>query len=198
MGFRICTKLHSCAHSQLQTFSSLQKAPPYPLGVPSPSRPLASTSVPSASGFACLDISCQWNHILWPFVSGLSSLSVVSRFIHVACISASFLVLFFFLRFIYLLFGFYLFFILCFIYLLLTVLGVRCCVWAFFSCGERDRSLGVRSTGSRRAGFSSCVHGLRFPAACGTFPDQRRNPRPLHLQAHSLPLSHQGSPFIFF
>lgn len=43
-------------------------------------------------------------------MSGLSSLSVVSRFIHVACISASFLVLFFlkiYLSFIWFLFIFY-------------------------------------------------------------------------------------------
>ena len=30
------------------------------------------------------------------------------------------------------------------------------------------------SSGSRHAGFSSCVHGLSCPAACGIFPDQGR------------------------
>lgn len=113
---RSCTAVPTVNY---KTFSSLQKAPPYPLAVPSPSRPLASTSVPSASGFTCLDISCQWNHIMWPFVSGLSSLSVVSRFIHVACISASFLLLF--------LLKIYLFiFYLVFIYFLFSVLFICC------------------------------------------------------------------------
>lgn len=140
---------------------------------------------------------------------------------------------FFFLLKIYLLI-FYWVFILCFIYLFLPMLGLRRCVWAFFSCGEREppsswgawaspcggfsgcgaRALGTRAQrlrlpGSRHMGFSgcgsqapgrgliSCVHGLRFPAACGTFLDQRLNPCPLHLQAGSLPLSHRGSPSLF-
>ena len=30
--------------------------------------------------------------------------------------------------------------------------------------------------------------------ACGIFPDQGSNPRPLHWQADSQPLRHQGSP----
>ena len=49
-----------------------------------------------------LDISYQWSHTLWAFVSGLSSLSIVSRFIHVVvCISASFLLLKIYLSFVY-------------------------------------------------------------------------------------------------
>ena len=55
-----------------------------------------------------------------------------------------------------------------FIYLFLAALGLRCCVWAFSSCGERSYSslwctgfsvwwlLLLRSTGSRRVGFTSC------------------------------------------
>ena len=38
------------------------------------------------------------------------------------------------------------------------------------------------------------VHGLRCSAACGIFPDQGLNPCPLHWQADSQPLRHQGSP----
>ena len=53
-------------------------------------------------------------------------------------------------------------------YLFLAVLGLRCCAWAFSSCGERGllfvavrgfsqrRLLLLRSMGSRCAGFSSC------------------------------------------
>ena len=54
------------------------------------------------------------------------------------------------------------------IYLFLAVLGLRCCAWAFSSCGERGLLflwcagfslrwlLLLQSMGSRRAGFSSC------------------------------------------
>ena len=38
------------------------------------------------------------------------------------------------------------------------------------------------------------VHGLSCSMACGIFLDQGQNPRLLHWQADSLPLSHQGSP----
>ena len=38
------------------------------------------------------------------------------------------------------------------------------------------------------------VHGLCCSAACGIFPDQGLNLCPLHWQADSLPLLHQGNP----
>ena len=38
------------------------------------------------------------------------------------------------------------------------------------------------------------AHGLSSSMACGTFPDQGSNPCPLHQQADSHPLLHQGSP----
>ena len=38
------------------------------------------------------------------------------------------------------------------------------------------------------------VHGLSCSVACGIFPDQGSNPCPLHWQADSQPLCHQGSP----
>ena len=52
----------------------------------------------------------------------------------------------------------------------------------------------LRSTGSRRAGSVIVAHGLSRSAACGIFPDQGSNPCPLHWQADSQPLRHQGSP----
>ena len=70
----------------------------------------------------------------------------------------------------------------------------------------------LQSTGSRCAGFSSCgtwaqlswhvgsvvvAHRLSCSTACGIFPDQRSNPCPLHWQADSYPLCHQGSPAAF-
>ena len=54
--------------------------------------------------------------------------------------------------------------------------------------------LPLRSTGSRRAGSAIVAHGLSRSAACGIFPDQGSNPCPLHWQADSQPLRHQGSP----
>ena len=56
------------------------------------------------------------------------------------------------------------------------------------------RPLLLRSTGSRRAGSVVVAHGPSRSAACGIFPDQGSNPCPLHWQADSQPLRHQGSP----
>ena len=57
-----------------------------------------------------------------------------------------------------------------------------------------SRPLLLRSTGSRRAGSVVVAHGPSCFAACGIFPDQGSNPCPLHWQADSQPLRHQGSP----
>ena len=53
----------------------------------------------------------------------------------------------------------------------------------------------LRSTGSRRAGSVVVAHGPSCSAACGILPDQGSNPCPLHQQADSQPLRHQGSPW---
>ena len=53
----------------------------------------------------------------------------------------------------------------------------------------------LRSTGSRRAGSVVVAHGPSCSAAFGIFPDQGPNPCPLHWQADSQPLRHQGSPW---
>ena len=85
------------------------------------------------------------------------------------------------------------------------MLGLRFCVRAFSSCGKRGPlfitvrgplswPLLLQSTGSRRAGSVVVAHGPSCSAACGIFPDQGSNPCPLHWQADSQPLRHQGSP----
>ena len=56
-----------------------------------------------------------------------------------------------------------------------------------------SRPLLLQSTGSRRAGSAIVTHGPSCSAACGIFPDQGSNPCPLHWQADSQPLCHQGS-----
>ena len=61
-----------------------------------------------------------------------------------------------------------------------------------------SRPLLLWSTGSRRAGSAVVAHGLSCSAACGIFPDQGSNPCPLHWQADSQPLRHQGSPQYFY
>ena len=52
----------------------------------------------------------------------------------------------------------------------------------------------LRSTGSRCVGSVVVAHRLSCSAACGIFPDQGSKPCPLHWQADSQPLRHQGSP----
>ena len=54
--------------------------------------------------------------------------------------------------------------------------------------------LPLQSTSSRHAGSIVVAHGLSCSAVCGIFPDQGSNPCPLHWQADSQPLRHQGSP----
>ena len=101
-------------------------------------------------------------------------------------------------------------FIYLFIYLFMAVLGLRFCARAFSSCGKRgphsssrstglslSRPLLLRSTGSRCAGSVTVAHGPSCSAACGIFPDQGSYPCPLHWQADSQPLRHQGSPVFF-
>ena len=61
-----------------------------------------------------------------------------------------------------------------------------------------SRPLLLWSTGSRRAGSVVVAHGPSCSAACGILPDQGSNPCPLHWQADSQPLRHQGSPFLSF
>ena len=57
-----------------------------------------------------------------------------------------------------------------------------------------SRPLLLWSTGSRCAGSVAVAHGPSCSAACGIFPDQGSNTCPLHRQADSQPLHHQGSP----
>ena len=57
-----------------------------------------------------------------------------------------------------------------------------------------SRPLSLRSTGSRHAASVVVAHGLSCSTACGTFSDQGSTPCPLHWQADSQPLHHQGSP----
>ena len=67
-----------------------------------------------------------------------------------------------------------------------------------FSCGgARALSIPVSVVAAPRLqslGSVVVVHRLSCSAACGIFPDQESNLRPLHWQMDSHPLCHQGSP----
>ena len=106
------------------------------------------------------------------------------------------------------------FFIYLFIYLFLAVLGLRFVQGPSLvaasgghpssRCGGHSssrcvglslsRPLLLRGTGSRRAGSVVVAHGPSCSVACGILSDQGSNPCPLHWQADSQPLCHQGSP----
>ena len=60
------------------------------------------------------------------------------------------------------------------------------------------RPLPLWSSGSRRTGSVIVAHGPSRSAACDILPDQGSNPCPLHWQADSQPLCHQGSPRLYF
>ena len=97
-----------------------------------------------------------------------------------------------------------------FIYLFMAVLGLRFCARAFSVVASGGHSSSrcaglslsrpplLQSTGSRHAGSVIVAHGPSCSTACGIFPDQGSNPCPLHWQADSQPLRHQGSPINLF
>ena len=93
-----------------------------------------------------------------------------------------------------------------FIYLFMAVLGLCFLCEGFLQLwragatlhrGARAshcRGLSLRSTSYRRTGSVVVAHGPSCSAACGILPDRGSNPCPLHQQADSQPLRHQGSP----
>ena len=82
---------------------------------------------------------------------------------------------------------------------ILVALALHCCTQAFSSFGKQGL-LFVAVCGLLIAVVFPDVkrrlwaHRLSCSAACGIFPDQGSNLCPLHWQADSLPLHHQGSP----
>ena len=97
--------------------------------------------------------------------------------------------------------NFFFFFWLCWVFV--SVLGLSLVVASGGHSSSRctdlslSRPLLLRSTGCSRAGSVVVAHGPSCSAACGIFPDQGPNPCPLHWQADSQPLRHQGSPCFF-
>ena len=99
-------------------------------------------------------------------------------------------------------FFFFFFFWLCWVFV--SVRGLSLVVASGGHSSSRCAGLSLswplllRSTGSRCAGSVVVAHGPNCSTACGIFPDQGSNPCPLHWQADSQPLRHQGSPHIAF
>ena len=92
----------------------------------------------------------------------------------------------------------------------MAALGLRFCVRAFSSCGKwGPLFIAVRGPLTIAASLvaehrlqtrrlSNVAHGPSCSVACGILLDQGSNPCPLHWQADSQPLHHQGSPPLFF
>ena len=102
------------------------------------------------------------------------------------------------LHFIYLFIYLFIYFWLCWVFVSVRGLSLAAASGGHSSsrCAglSLSRPLLLRSTGSKRAGSVLVAHGPSCSAACGIFPDQGSNPCPLHWQADSQPLRHQGSP----
>ena len=92
----------------------------------------------------------------------------------------------------------------------MAVLGLCFCARAFSSCGKRGPLfIAVRGPLTIAASvvaehrlqtrrLSNCGSRAQLLRGMWIFPDQGLNPCPLHWQADSQPLRHQGSPFIPF
>ena len=93
-------------------------------------------------------------------------------------------------------FFFYIYFWLCWVFVSVRGLSLVVASGGHSSSRCTDLSLSrpllLRSTGSRHAGSVVMAHGPSCSAACGIFPDQGLNPCPLHWQADSQTLRHQG------
>ena len=109
---------------------------------------------------------------------------------------------FFFFLIFYLLFIYYFYFWLCWVFVSVRGLSPVAASGGHSSSRRAGLSLSrpllLWSRGSRRAGSVVVAHGPSHSAACGILPDQGSNPCPLHWQADSQPLRHQGSPLKTF
>ena len=166
----------------------------------------SSQNGPSTSN--CITLHTTSTHLLIAF-SEMKSDRVTSLLSGTSSLSG---ILFFF----FLIFEFYLFiyfiiffkkFIFIYLWLCWVFVSVRGLSLVAVSGGHSpsrcaglslSRPLLLRSTSSRRAGSVIVAHRPSCSAAGGIFPDQGSNPRPLHWQADSQPLHHQGSPIYFF
>ena len=138
---------------------------------------------------------CMWLTLLWYLLS-CGGLELNPQYLWGMSVShcSSFLFLFFNLN----LFIYLFFFWRCWVFV--SVRGLSLVAASGRHSSSRcaglslSRPLLLRGTGSRRAGSVVVAHGPSCSTACGIFADQGSNPCPLHWQADSQPLRHQGSP----
>ena len=74
------------------------------------------------------------------------------------------------------------------------MLGLRCCMQAFSSCGKRGQLFVAVYRLLAAVASGVMEHRLSCSTACGIFPDQGLSPWPLHWQPDSYALYHQGNP----
>ena len=120
----------------------------------------------------------------------------VLAIVNSAAVNTGMRVSFCFFVFFFKLYNFYLF-----IYLFMAVLGLCFCARAFSSCGKRGPlfiavcgPLTIAASLAAEHRLSNCGSRAQPLRGSGIFPDQGSNPCPLHWQADSQPLHHQGSP----
>ena len=162
--------------------------------------------------FSLMLLMCMINHLFQNWVCIISKWKSLNWYLHISflcfnkyktifCLS----LYFFFLKWTSGYFSFlfiYLFFWLCWVFV--SVQGLSPVVASGGHSSSRCAGLSLSwplllwSTGSRRAGSVTVAHGPSRSEACGILPDQGSNPCPLHWQADSQPLRHQGSPIIVF
>ena len=140
---------------------------------------------------------CVYPLLSWIWWASLGSLLTLNSLSGRLLITFSLRFLFFFLKnftFIYL----FIYFWLCWVFVSARGLSLFAASGSHSSSRctglSLSRPLLLRSTGSRCAGSVVVAHGLSCSAACEILPDQGSNPCPLHWQADSQPLRHQGSP----
>ena len=130
-----------------------------------------------------------WYFFLYHFIVNTSALLFLFLFI--------FIFYFLFFKIIYL----FIYFWLCWVFI--SVRGLPLVVASGGHSSSRCAGLSLlgplllRSTSSRCTGSVAVAHGPSCSTACGIFPDQGSSPCPLHWQADSQPLHHQGSPYYF-
>ena len=163
--------------------------------------PLKCPSFPVSVSRNCIYSCCLLSLCLWTLLECLSPLlclanSYSSFKTNLICflLQKIFRFLFFLNKFIYL----FIYFWLCWVFVSARGLSLVAASGGHSSSRcvglSLSRPLLLRSTGSRRVGSVVVAHGPSCSAACGIFPDQGSNPCPLHWQADSQPVRHQGSP----
>ena len=153
---------------------------------------------------SAIDKCCKISNIFVSLCAGRFKWSHNAHIIYNLCFSLNIFWPFLYHKmFFYIVFCFFNFYLFIYLWLCWVFVSVRGLSLVAASGGHSSsrcaglslsRPLLLQSTGSRRAGSVVVAHRPSCSAACGIFPNQGLNPCPLHWQADSQPLRHQGSP----